>query len=301
MEHGQQEVQPAIPLGRTWSKLPGDLSQRDRLQRPYGNHQRRTTDPERAYSDSFRLTRSRPNQLSSGFTPLRNQQISCQESPFFTIPGSFQENIRTQGQKQDLFQPKAERVRLNDSEAVEFGEKSVQEPEVAIHNSSISSPINKNITPNQIEHNIVTPESNLNRDALWLQMSQYAEQTQKQFAELEAIHERMKKLTASMDKIVTNVRAEHAQLSKASEGTNKRLNLVLEKQHHSKRCRDCLDQDINKLLNFYHNMQPKTQGHVMDNPYHHKYIKPNAFWRIRQDIHLNTKMERARLILRRKH
>ncbi|MBW0583372.1 hypothetical protein O181_123087 [Austropuccinia psidii MF-1] len=40
MEHGQQEVQPGISLGRTCSKLPYDLSQRDRLQRPYGNHQR---------------------------------------------------------------------------------------------------------------------------------------------------------------------------------------------------------------------------------------------------------------------
>ncbi|MBW0494610.1 hypothetical protein O181_034325 [Austropuccinia psidii MF-1] len=40
MEHGQQEVQPGIPLGRTWSKFPEDFSQRDRLQRPYGNHQR---------------------------------------------------------------------------------------------------------------------------------------------------------------------------------------------------------------------------------------------------------------------
>ncbi|MBW0511572.1 hypothetical protein O181_051287 [Austropuccinia psidii MF-1] len=40
MEHGQQEVKPSIPLGRTWSKLPEDISQRDRLERPYGNHQR---------------------------------------------------------------------------------------------------------------------------------------------------------------------------------------------------------------------------------------------------------------------
>ncbi|MBW0529392.1 hypothetical protein O181_069107 [Austropuccinia psidii MF-1] len=40
MEPGQQEVQPGIPLGRTWRKLPEDLSQRDRLQRPHGNHQR---------------------------------------------------------------------------------------------------------------------------------------------------------------------------------------------------------------------------------------------------------------------
>ncbi|MBW0533478.1 hypothetical protein O181_073193 [Austropuccinia psidii MF-1] len=107
MEHGQQEVQPIIPLGRNWSKLPEDMSQRDRLQRPYDNHQRleshqavqtpggegnqdkgesshykryrRTADPDREYSDSFRMTRSRPSQLSSGFTPFRKQQISGQE------------------------------------------------------------------------------------------------------------------------------------------------------------------------------------------------------------------------------
>ncbi|MBW0467058.1 hypothetical protein O181_006773 [Austropuccinia psidii MF-1] len=115
MENGQQEVQPGIPLGRTWSKLPGDLSQRDRLQTPYSNHQRlephqavqtpggedkqdkgesshypsyrRTTDPDSPYSDSFRLTRSIPKHLSNGFTPFINKQISGQESPFFTIPG----------------------------------------------------------------------------------------------------------------------------------------------------------------------------------------------------------------------
>ncbi|MBW0508009.1 hypothetical protein O181_047724 [Austropuccinia psidii MF-1] len=117
MEHGQQEVKTGIPLGRTWNKLPEDLSQRDRPQRPYANHQRleyhqevqttggegkqdkgesshypiyrRTADPDRAYSDSLRLTRSRPNQISSGFTPFRNQHISGQESPFFTILGIF--------------------------------------------------------------------------------------------------------------------------------------------------------------------------------------------------------------------
>ncbi|MBW0551798.1 hypothetical protein O181_091513 [Austropuccinia psidii MF-1] len=31
MEHGKQESQPGISLGRTWSKFPEDLSQRDRL------------------------------------------------------------------------------------------------------------------------------------------------------------------------------------------------------------------------------------------------------------------------------
>ncbi|MBW0541159.1 hypothetical protein O181_080874 [Austropuccinia psidii MF-1] len=210
MEHGQQEVQPGIPLGRTWSKFPEDLSQRDRLQRSYGNDQRlesqqavqtlggeckqdkgdsshyasyrRTADPNRAYSDSFRPTRSRPNQLSSGFTPFRTKQTSGQETPFFTDSGSFKEKTRIQGQKQDHLQPEEERVTPNDPEAVGFFERSAQEPEVVVNNFRISSAINRNLTPTQIDHNVVTPESNLNSDALWLQMSQYAEQTQKQFS-----------------------------------------------------------------------------------------------------------------------
>ncbi|MBW0480634.1 hypothetical protein O181_020349 [Austropuccinia psidii MF-1] len=304
MEHGQQEVQPGLSLGRTWSKLPEDLSQRDRLQRTYYNHQRleshqevqtpggegkqdkgkssyypsyrRRNDPDRAYSDSFRLTRSSPNQLSSGFTPFRNQQISGQESPFVTIPGSLQENTSIQGPKQDHFQPEEERVRPNDLEAVGLGERSTQEPEVAVNISRISSPLNRNITPTLIENNVVTPENNLNSDALWLQMSQFSEKTQKQFSELQEIHERLKILTASMDKIVKTLQEGHAQLSKASEETNKILNLRFEEQHHCKRDRDCLDQDINKLFCGYHSMKPQPQGHAMDNPYHQDDIKPDA-------------------------
>ncbi|MBW0530209.1 hypothetical protein O181_069924 [Austropuccinia psidii MF-1] len=107
-------------------------------------------------------------------------------------------------------------------------------------------------------------------------MSQYAEKTQKQFSELEASHERMKKLTAPLDKIVKTLQEGHAQLSKASEKTNKRLNIVFEEQYHSKRDRHCLVQDINKLLNVYHSMKPQPQGHVMDNPYRQDDIKPDA-------------------------
>ncbi|MBW0489169.1 hypothetical protein O181_028884 [Austropuccinia psidii MF-1] len=210
IEHGQQEVQPSIPLGRTWSNFLEDISQRDTLQRPYGNHQRlephqavqtpgregnqdkgesshypsyrRTADPDRSYSDSFRLTGSRENQLSSGFTPFRNQQISGQESPFLTIPGHLQEKTSIKGQKQYLFEPKAQRVRPNDPEAVGLGERTTQEPEIVLNTFRISSPINRNITPTQIEHNVVTPESNSKSDALWLQMSQCAEKTHEQFA-----------------------------------------------------------------------------------------------------------------------
>ncbi|MBW0544483.1 hypothetical protein O181_084198 [Austropuccinia psidii MF-1] len=181
-----------------------------------------------------------------------------------------------QGQKQDHLQPEEERVRPNDPEAVGFGVRSAQEPEVVVNNSQIISPINRNITPTQIDHNVVTPVSNLNSNELWLQMSQFGEKTQKQFAELQEIHDRMKTLTASMDKIVKTLQEGHAQLSKASEETNKRLNLFFEEQLHSKRDRDCLDQDINKLFNVYHNMKPQPQGHDMDNEYHQDDIKPGS-------------------------
>ncbi|MBW0594235.1 hypothetical protein O181_133950 [Austropuccinia psidii MF-1] len=107
-------------------------------------------------------------------------------------------------------------------------------------------------------------------------MSQYAKKTQKQFSDLEASHERMKKLTASMDKIVKTLQEGPAQLSKESEETNKILNIVFEEQHHSKRNRNCLDQYIKKLFNVYHNLKPQPLGHVVDNSYHQEDIKPDS-------------------------
>ncbi|MBW0569369.1 hypothetical protein O181_109084 [Austropuccinia psidii MF-1] len=79
-----------------------------------------------------------------------------------------------------------------------------------------------------------------------------------------------------MDKIIKNLQEGHAQLSKASEETSKRLNLVFEEQHHSRSYRDCLDQDINKLFKFYHNLKPQPQCQVMENPYKQDDIKPDA-------------------------
>ncbi|MBW0487417.1 hypothetical protein O181_027132 [Austropuccinia psidii MF-1] len=79
-----------------------------------------------------------------------------------------------------------------------------------------------------------------------------------------------------MDKIVKTFQEGHAQSSKASEETNKRLNQVFEEQHNCKRDRDFLDQDINKLCDVYQNMKPQPQGHVLDDPYHQEDIKPDA-------------------------
>ncbi|MBW0468999.1 hypothetical protein O181_008714 [Austropuccinia psidii MF-1] len=177
MEHGQQEVQPRPTLGRTWSKFPEDISQRESFKelmvitkgwnstrkfRPL--EERATIEPDRASYDSFRLTRSRPTQILSGFTKFRHQQISGQESPFFKIPGSFQEKTRIQGQKQHISQPKAERFRSNDQEAVGLGERSTQGPQIVVNTSRISSPNNRNINPTQNEHSVFTPKSNLKSD-----------------------------------------------------------------------------------------------------------------------------------------
>ncbi|MBW0536499.1 hypothetical protein O181_076214 [Austropuccinia psidii MF-1] len=107
-------------------------------------------------------------------------------------------------------------------------------------------------------------------------MSEFAEQTQKPFSELEASHERMKTLTASMGKIVKTLQAGHAQLRNSCEETNKRLNLVFEEQNHSKRDRDFLDQGIKKLFHVYHKLKPQPQCHVMDNPYHQQDITTDS-------------------------
>ncbi|MBW0577043.1 hypothetical protein O181_116758, partial [Austropuccinia psidii MF-1] len=179
MEHGQQRPHGNHQRLESHQAVhtPGGEGKRDKGESSHYQSYRRTADPDRAYLDYFMLTRSRLNQLSSGLKPFNHQQINGQESPFFTIPGIFKEKTRIQGQKKSHLQPEEERGRPNDPEAVGFGERSAQEPQVVVNNSRISSPINRNITPTQIEHNVVTPESNLNSDALWLQMSQFPEQT----------------------------------------------------------------------------------------------------------------------------
>ncbi|MBW0475487.1 hypothetical protein O181_015202 [Austropuccinia psidii MF-1] len=232
----------------------------------------------------FRLLEVRENMIKENQATIQAIQEQLTQTGHTQIPSgsqvldqtSFPEKTRIQGQKQDHLQTKEDRVRPNDPEAVGFGERSTQQPELGVHSSRISSPINRYITSTQIKQNVVTPESNMNSDSLWFQMSQYAEQTEKQFLDPEASHERMKKLTASMDKIVKTLQEGHSKLRKASEETRKRLNLVFEEQNHSKRDRDFLDQDINKLFNVYHNMKPQPQGHVMDNPYHQEEIKPDS-------------------------
>ncbi|MBW0489166.1 hypothetical protein O181_028881 [Austropuccinia psidii MF-1] len=206
----------------------------------------------------FRLLEERETRIRENQATIQamHQQISDQDSPLFTIRSSFQEKTRIQGKKQDLFQPKAERVEPNAPEAVVLGERSIQNPDTAVNTTRISSPTNRNITPTQTEHKVVTPEKSLDyfkRLNKGLQRNALL-----QVAKIKAIQESC------------------AQLSKASEETHKRLNQVFEEQHHCKRDRDCLDQYINKLFNVYQNMKPQPEGHDLENPYHQEDIKPDA-------------------------
>ncbi|MBW0470972.1 hypothetical protein O181_010687 [Austropuccinia psidii MF-1] len=138
MEHGQQE-----PV-----QTPGGAKKQDKKESSHiQDIEEQLT--QTVHTDSLRLTWSRPNQLSSIFTPFRNQQISDPKSPFFTIPGIFQEKTRIQGPKKDLFQLEAERVRTNYPETVGLVERSTQETEIVVHTSRIISQINRNNNPTQ--------------------------------------------------------------------------------------------------------------------------------------------------------
>ncbi|MBW0482549.1 hypothetical protein O181_022264 [Austropuccinia psidii MF-1] len=158
-------------------KLPDDISQRENFQRPHVKHQRlgpkqefqtpggkgsqakvelrhysshrRTGVTDIEYSDSISITRiGKPTRLPNGFKPIRHQQISDQESPFFTITGSFQENTRIKGKGQDFFQPEEERVRYNDPEAVGLSEGSTREREIVVNTTDrMSSPTLRNDMP----------------------------------------------------------------------------------------------------------------------------------------------------------
>ncbi|MBW0534599.1 hypothetical protein O181_074314, partial [Austropuccinia psidii MF-1] len=86
--------------------------------------------PEREYYESFRITRSRPTQLSSGFKPLRVEKSRGQESRLFTIAARFQEKTKIKGKEQYDLQTEEERSRPNDPEVVGLSEGSTQKQQI---------------------------------------------------------------------------------------------------------------------------------------------------------------------------
>ncbi|MBW0489747.1 hypothetical protein O181_029462 [Austropuccinia psidii MF-1] len=101
------------------------------------------------------------NQTGPTLIPSGSQGADTTSSP---VASHHSGTNRIQGQKQDIFQPKAERVRPNAPEAFGLGKRSKQEPEIVVNTSRISSPTNRNIIPTQTEHNFVTTESKLNSE-----------------------------------------------------------------------------------------------------------------------------------------
>ncbi|MBW0480903.1 hypothetical protein O181_020618 [Austropuccinia psidii MF-1] len=114
--NGRQGIHTRVPLQRTCRKYSEDFPQEYILQRTY---YRREMEPEITYSDPLRLMRNgSPTSLPGGFTLLRHQKISDQESPYFPNPGRIQEMKKIIEKEQDFFQPEEERVRSYDPESV---------------------------------------------------------------------------------------------------------------------------------------------------------------------------------------
>ncbi|MBW0484950.1 hypothetical protein O181_024665 [Austropuccinia psidii MF-1] len=87
-------------------------------------------EPEREYSDSFRLTMSgKPTKLPSGINSLRHLHISDQDSPYFLIPGNIQDRERSIGKEQEFFK-EVERVKPYDTEMIGPSERSTKNKEL---------------------------------------------------------------------------------------------------------------------------------------------------------------------------
>ncbi|MBW0556632.1 hypothetical protein O181_096347 [Austropuccinia psidii MF-1] len=249
----QKGIQPRVPLERTCRNYPEDFPQRDILQSTY---HRREIEPEITYSDSFRLIRSgNTTRLPSGFTPLRHQRISAQESLYFPIPGRIQERNRIIGQEQDFFQPEAKRVISYDPELVGPAKRSIKKQQTVLNTyNEASSPRIMNDISTQIKENAVIPESTVSSKTLWLQFSQFVEQPRKEFERLHENISRLQEVNTLKTKAIHTIQEDYTKLSKTSEETKRRLNKVLEEQNHCKRDRN-----------------------VLDNTYHQEDIKADAF------------------------
>ncbi|MBW0578324.1 hypothetical protein O181_118039 [Austropuccinia psidii MF-1] len=229
-ENARQEIKTRFPLQRTCRKYSEDFPQRDILQRTY---YRREMEPEIRYSDPLRLVRTgKPTRLPSGFKPLRHQHISDQESPYFPIQDRIQERKRIIGKEQDFFQPEAERVRSYDPEIVGPVARSTKKQQTVVNTSNAaSSPMITNDISTQMKHNVVIPESTISSNNLWLQLSKFVEQTQKEFERLHESISRLQEVHTLQTRTIHTLQEDYTELCKASEDTKRRLNQVLEEKN----------------------------------------------------------------------
>ncbi|MBW0478319.1 hypothetical protein O181_018034 [Austropuccinia psidii MF-1] len=241
MEHGQQEVKPSIPLGRTWIKTSG------------GGATRIRENQATIQAIEEQLTQTGNTQIPSG-----SQGVGQTSSPEASNYSGTNRSV-AKSHHSSQSQVVSRRIQgYKDKNKASFNQRqreldSMIQKLLAVNTSRISGSINRNITLTQKEHNVVTPESNLNSDEMWLQMSQFAVKTQESLNDLQRINERLQRNAILKEDTIEAIQESCAQLSKASEETKKRLNQVLEEQDYCKRDRECLDHDIKKLFNVCHN------------------------------------------------
>ncbi|MBW0567431.1 hypothetical protein O181_107146 [Austropuccinia psidii MF-1] len=211
MGNGRLGIQTRSPLKRACRKYSEDLPKRDILQRTY---HRQEMEQEITYSDLFRLMRTgNPTRLPSGFTPLRHQQISDQESPYFPIQDRIQERKRIIGQEQDFFQPEAERVRSYDQEIVGPVTRSTKKQQTVVNTfNPASSPMIRNDISTQMKHNVMIPESTISSNTLSLQFSKFVEQTQKEFERLHESISRLQEVYTLQTKIIHTLQEDYTEL-----------------------------------------------------------------------------------------
>ncbi|MBW0585339.1 hypothetical protein O181_125054 [Austropuccinia psidii MF-1] len=169
---------------------------------------------------TFQNRSGNPTTLCSGFTPLRNQQISDQESPYFPIQDRNQQRKRIIGQEQDCFQPEAERVRSYEPEIAGPVARSTKKQQTVVNTSNAArSPIIRNDISTQMKQNVVIPESTISSDTLFLQFSQLLEQTKKDFERPHESISRLQEVCTLQTRTIQTVQVDYTELYKASEDT----------------------------------------------------------------------------------
>ncbi|MBW0490812.1 hypothetical protein O181_030527 [Austropuccinia psidii MF-1] len=124
-------------------------------------------------------------------------------------------------------------ARPYDQEIVGPSERSTKKQQNVVSTSDeASSPKVRNYISTHIGHNIVTPESTISSNTLWLQFSQLLEQTQKEFEILHENISRLQEVNTLQTKTINTLQEDYTKLSKASEERKRIPNQVLEEQNH---------------------------------------------------------------------
>ncbi|MBW0529898.1 hypothetical protein O181_069613 [Austropuccinia psidii MF-1] len=224
MERREVEV---FQSHKTWKNGPSYTFQNGFKQQTSRNDLHRTV-----YSNPSNLQRTSPVEngrqgihprvplertCRNGSTPLRHQNISDQESPYFPIPGRIQERKRIIGQEKDFFQQEAERVRSYYPELVGLFKRSIKKQQTVVNTSNeASSPTISNYISTKITHNVVIPEITISSNTLWLQFSQFPEQTQKEFERLHENIPMLQEANTLQTKAINTLQEDYTKLSKAS-------------------------------------------------------------------------------------